>query len=282
MNATDTVLQEIADVIRRVGKRDEVNDNIAENIDFSELIAEQLKTEGSPVRDMAIKVITTYVKDMQIEADSDEASAILEAIDFSKFVPALLQSKDFQETVGTAVESLLENGDLDLSSTISEVIEDSDLKKVLGTPAMQEVLAEKLKSYVEELDMSDMGDDFFEKIDGVVFSAERIEACLKNNGEALDDLLMKQIETRLENAEENGDDNPIFAAITESKAFNAAVERAIEDLVESGKVTRLVEKVAQDMLTGDDSELRNKLTDAISDKLVKSIASTIVNRAFEK
>ena len=280
MSTTQDILEEIAAIIRRVGKRDEIETEIVENISFSEIIADQLKIDG-PVKEAVIKVIATYVKDMEITSDDDAASEILEAIDFKKFVPTLLQSKDFQETLGTAVENLLENGDLDLSTPLGDAIGDDEIKKVLGTPAMQEVIVEKLKSYVEDFDMSNLGDDFYEKLDDTIFSRERIEACFKGNSKELDDLILKQVESYLDNEDGDNDSNPIIDAIGESKAFKTAVDKAVDDLVDSGKVTRLVEKVATDMLSGDDSELRSKLTQVISVQLVSRIATSIVSQALK-
>jgi hypothetical protein len=280
-NATSDTLEEIAAIIRRVGKREEVENEIAENVSFSELISDQIKTPDSPVREAAIRVIINYVKDMEITSEDDAAQEILEAIDFKKLVPSMLQNKDFQKSVESAIENMFDNGDLDLSSSISDALGDEELKKIMSTETMRTTVAEKLKSYVEDFDMSDLGEDFYTKLDDIIFSKERVEEVIKKNSGAIEDLLMKQIESQLENASEDDSDNPIFAAISESKIFQSAVDKAIEDLVDSGRVTRLVEKVAQDMLSGDDSNLRNQLTTAISEQLTQKIASSIVAQALK-
>ena len=280
-NATSDTLEEIAAIIRRVGKREEVENEIAENVSFSELISDQIKTPDSPVREAAIRVIINYVKDMEITSEDDAAQEILEAIDFKKLVPSMLQNKDFQKSVESAIENMFDNGDLDLSSSISDALGDEELKKIMSTETMRTTVDEKLKSYVEDFDMSDLGEDFYTKLDDIIFSKERVEEVIKKNSGAIEDLLMKQIESQLENASEDDSDNPIFAAISESKIFQSAVDKAIEDLVDSGRVTRLVEKVAQDMLSGDDSNLRNQLTTAISEQLTQKIASSIVAQALK-
>ena len=275
---TQNVLDQIAEIVRRVGKREEIENEIVENISFSDLVSEQIKVDG-PVREMATRAVVAYLKSMEIESDSDWAGEIMEAIDFKKFIPTLLASKDFQEVLSSAIENLVENGDLDLSSAVSEALDQKDLQKMLSTPAMQEAIAEKLKSYVEEFDMSNLGDDFLEKMDEILFSKERIDACLNENSEVVDKLILGKVESYLDN-DDCDDENPVSAAIGKSKAFQTAVDKAIAELVDSGKVTRLVEKVATDMLSGDDSELRGQLTSAISTQLVNRIAGGIVERAF--
>lgn len=276
---TQNVIDQIAEIVRRVGKREEVENEIAENVSFSELVSEQLKVDG-PVRDMATRAVVAYLKGLEIDSDSDWATEITEAIDFKKFVPSLLQSKDFQDVLSGAIESLVENGDLDISSAVSEALDEKDLQKLLGTPAMQETIAEKLKTYVEEFDMSNLGDDFLEKLDEVLFSKERIDACLNENSDAVDKLILAKVESYLEGSDDYEEESPITVAIGKSKTFQTAVDKAIAELVDSGKVTRLVEKVATDMLSGDDSALRSQLTTAISTQLVNRIAGGIVERAF--
>lgn len=276
-NQTQEVVDQIAEIVRRVGRRDEIETEIAENVNFSDLVAEQLKVEG-PVRDMASKAVVAYLKNLEIESDSTWAEEIMEAIDFKKFVPSLIQSKDFQDVLSSAIENLVENGDLDLSSAVSEALDQKDLQKMLSTESMQETIAEKLKSYVDDFDMSNLGDDFLEKLDEVLFSKERIDACLTENSDVVDKLIIGKVEAYLEG--DDYDENPITEAIGKSKTFQSAVDKAIAELVDSGKVTRLVEKVATDMLSGDESSLRDKLTQAISTQLVNRIAGGIVDRAF--
>lgn len=276
---TNRVLDEVAEIVRRVGRRDEIETEIAENVSFSDLVSEQIKVDG-PIRDAAIRAIVAYMKGYEIEGDSDEASKILKAIDFKKFVPTLLQSKDFQDTIGFAIKSLMENGNLDISSAVREALDEDELKKILGSESMKEVIADKLKSYVEDFDMSNLGDDFYEKLNEVIFSQERIASCLKDNADLLDKKIMKKVENYLDNDDGDYDDSPINKAIGESKEFQKAVDKAIDELIYSGCIIRLVEKVATDMLSSDESELKNKLTQAISTQLVNRIASDIVDKAF--
>jgi hypothetical protein len=271
---TQAVVNEVADIMRRVGKREEIVDNIAENIDFSELIAEQLKTDG-PVKEQAIKAIAAYLKGY-------EATAILKNIDFAEFVPTLLQNKDFQDVVADAVTSALEDGNLDVSEQVSNAIGEKDFEKVLSSEEVKATIAKKLKDYIDEYDMSNLSDDVTEKLDEVLFDPERIEMCLKENVGDINELVLKHITDFLESYDSDSDDQPVAKAIAESKTFQNAVDRAIDELIDSGKVTRLVEKVAADMLSGDGSALREKLAQAISTQLVNKVASSIVAQAFGK
>lgn len=278
-NTLQNVVDEIAEIIRRVGKREEIEDQIAQDVDFSELVAEQLKVEG-PVRDMAIKAITVYLKSYEIDAESDEATEIVEAIDFKQFIPTILKSDDFQEVLSDAVQGLIDNGDLNIADALTDAIDAKDLKEALGSEENQKTIADKIKSYIEDFDMSNLGDDTVDALDNAIFSKERIEECLQSNVEDVNEAILKKVNEFLDTDDEYDNENPVVQAITESKVFKNAVDAALEDLVKSGRVDKLVEKVAVDLLSGDDSVVRESLTNTISSQLVNRIAKSIVDQAF--
>ena len=77
---TNALIEEIAEIVRRVGKRTEIEDEIIENVSFSNTVTELINQPG-PVRDTAVKAITNYIKTLEIESDSDTAEEILDAIE---------------------------------------------------------------------------------------------------------------------------------------------------------------------------------------------------------
>ena len=84
-DVTLEVMKQVAEIIRRVGKRSEIEDEVAGNINFSQLVAELLMQDG-PVRDAGVKLVTAFLKGYEIEPESREAEQILENIDYKKLV----------------------------------------------------------------------------------------------------------------------------------------------------------------------------------------------------
>jgi hypothetical protein len=69
------------------------------------------------------------------------------------------------------------------------------IAKVVNSPAVQETLAEKIKEYVEEIDLSDY-DDVYNQIVEVAFSKERINAALDKSEDVLanEEIIAEKIE----------------------------------------------------------------------------------------
>jgi hypothetical protein len=161
---------------------------------------------------------------------------------------------------------------------VADAIEAKDLKAMLQDSSMKETIAEKLKDYVENFDMTNLDEDTLEEMDKVIFSPERVEECLNQNIEKVNDAVMEKLETFLD----SGDtyyDHPIVKAISESKPFQAAIDRAVTELIEnSSKLDKLVEKIAFELLSEGNSGLRTQLTIAISEQLTDKIASSFIDR----
>lgn len=275
---TQKIIDEIAEIIRRCGKRSEIEMAVLNDISFADLIAEQLKVEG-PVREMAIRAVVNYLKGLEIEPDSELSREIEESIDFKKVIPELSKSEEFQNAITTAITDAVENGNFDVSGAFDDAIDAG----TLDTPEIKKLIGEKVKIYIEDWDMSNLSDDANEKIEEIVFSEENIQSCLEGKREDINDLLLKQIETTLStdwNGYNDYEFNPVVKALNNSKAFKAAIDNAVEELSKSDKMEKLLEKTVTSMLSGDESNLRSKLVEAISSKLMNKIAQTIVDRTF--
>jgi hypothetical protein len=271
------VIDQIAEIVRRVGKRDEIEDEIAENVHFSELVTELIKQDG-PVRDMAVKAVTTHLKDISIDSDSETANEILEAIDFKKLVPEILITDKAKKVISEVIENSIENGDIDFESAVTDAIDSKQIKALLDREQVQKTFSDKTIDYLKILDLADLG-EITQTIHEVAFSKEQLEKSLAQRKDDLDELIYDSVKGLVE--QDASWDSPLGEAIAESKTFQASIDKAVVALVSSGRMDTLVEKVATSMLSSNDSEMRSKLTNAISDKLVSKIAGNLVGRLLQ-
>jgi len=289
MAVVEDVIDRVAEIIRRVGKRDDVEDDVAQNVSFSGL-ANGLLAETGPVREAAIKAVSKVLTDLEIESGSDEEDAILAGIDFKEVVKGLATDPAVVETLKAAVKGILENLDSD-DEAFQEAIDgafglnDGDkLIEVLGKEVKSELdrmVVEKVKGLVEGWDADQLEENTLNEIARAVFTPDRIAVILAGLGDEVNQAIGKFVLEMVEKADLGDSNDNLYAAVMESKSLQAAIDAAVERLVRTGKIDRLVEEVASDMLSDDDSPLRNKIQEVVSEQIVGRIAETVVGKLFD-
>lgn len=270
------IVSQIAEIIRRVGKREEIEDDIAENINLGELVPSLLKQNG-PVRDQAILAITKFLKKLTIDPDSNISANILESIDFEKLIPDILKDKDIQESIKTNIQRLIEEGELDCIQNISDSLTENYFSSLMEAEDIKKIVEQKLVEYLENFDLNNLDDSTIEQIDQLVFSPKRIETILQH----LD------IESQLQNSvldyfKQSFDDcdSPVSEIIIDSPTLKNAIEKILNQFVNSDKFKSLVEKRALEIVV-DGSYFKDSLVNTISHELTKQIATTLVSKLLK-
>lgn len=284
------VLDRIAEIIRRVGKRDEVEDLVAENIDFASL-ANSLLTEAGPVREAAVEAITKILTNLEIESGGDTENAIIEAVDFKPLVASLSKDPQIAEALKDVVKSAIENTDED---SLGEIVDEAfglnnseDLIKTLGNEAQAElkrIVADKVRQTIENWDPDSLDDDTKSEIELAVFSKERVAAYLVDLDEGTRTAIAKFVSDMVENSNPDDSDDNLTQLVFESSAIKLAIEAATQNLNRTGRLDRLVEDAVTKMLTDDDSEFRSGIEEKVSEKLTQMIGTmteSVVTRLFE-
>lgn len=286
----EEMLDRIAEIIRRVGKRDEVEDLVAENIDFASL-ANSLLTEAGPVREAAVTAITKMLSSLEIESGGDIEAAILEAIDFTPIVASLSGDPQIVEALKGVVKSTIEDTDEEnLGGIVDEAFglnNSEDLIKTLGNEAQAElkrIVADKVRQMIEDWDPDSLDDDTKSEIELAVFSKERVAAYLVDLDEGTRTAIAKFVSDMVENSNPDDSDDNLTQLVFESSAIKLAIEAATQNLNRTGRLDRLVEDAVTKMLTDDDSEFRSGIEEKVSEKLTQMIGTmteSVVTRLFE-
>lgn len=285
---TQQLTTQIADIIRKVGKREDKIDQVAEAVDFGAL-ANRLISEEGPVRDAAIKAVIGCLRGLEIESGDETSDKIIEAIDFASLVKGMSDDSDIRESLRGAVKNVLEglSDDDGFPDKVYQALHFDDAEELLKGLTAEDraeiikAVAAKALEFVKDRDLSDCNDDVTDAIEEAAFSTERINECLAEHRAEVSQKLWESIEGMFgpEPSEDIGEH--IQRAVFESEAFKQAAEAATEKLVRGGRVDSLVEEAAKAILAGKDNGLRRELQSAISSKLVDRIAGSVVDRLFE-
>mgnify|MGYP001584090162 CR=1 FL=1 len=284
----DEVVDRVAEIIRRVGKREEIEEEVAGNVSFSDLANTLIDQEG-PVREAAVKVVTSVLKNLEIESGSDEETQIIDGIDFNSFSTKLVDDPEISAALKSSIKSVIENCESDEFTQAVESafgLDDSDrLTNILGEKVkgdLDKVVVDKIRTCVESWDTSDLDGDTVTGIEKAVFTPERIVSCLSGHDREITEAVTACALVVIEAANPTDGDGVVTQTILESDAFKTAISTVLEQMVRSGKIDQLVEKTITSMLSSEDSTLRTKISSAVSDKLVGQIADSVVSRLFER
>jgi len=283
-NELEAVVDRIAEIIRRVGKREEVEEEVAENISFSEVANELLKVEG-PVRDAAIAVVAKFLKGFEIESGSTIEETILENIDLKPLVVGLATDPEIQKALKAQVKGVIESLDGD-DETFTEIVDEvfgvNDAKKMaemLGdSDELKKLLAKKVQECIDGWDVDNLGDGVIEAIEKAAFTPEHIAASLAS--QEVD--IHKSISDLVTRALENEDDDRLSDLVLGSEQLKKAIDSAIEALVRGGKIDRLVEQAVEHLLSKDNSGLQQKIRDVVAGGVVGRIADSVTERLFTR
>jgi len=176
---------QIAEIIRKVGRREDVVDKVANTVDFGEL-ANRLMGEEGPVRDTAVKVVVKFLRDLEIESGDDTSQKILEAMDFESLLKGMSDDPDIRESFRGAVKNALENlsDDEDFPDKVYQALHFDDAEKCLEQMSPEDraevlkAVSAKVLEYLKENDFTEGNDDIQAAIENAAFSEERIAACL--------------------------------------------------------------------------------------------------------
>lgn len=284
------VVDQVAEILRRVGKRDEIEEQVAQDVNFSGLIADLMKEEG-PVRDTAIKIVVTYLKGYEIDTESDEAAEIIRAIDFEELMKKIVDNEEIQgvlaKSIKGALDGLSENGNF--QEAVDEAFGLNDPEKLAKMVSgkrgeeLQEIIFAAIKSHFSDFDVGNLDEDAQREIELAVFTKKNVQACLEGQSKEIETAIGRVVKDLIENGTGTEDDeNPLTKLIVESETLRTAVDTAINKLVETGRISKLVEEVAESMLNNDNSALKSKLVEAISGKMVDKIAQNFADRLFER
>ncbi|MFA6432959.1 MAG: hypothetical protein WCV82_04085 [Candidatus Paceibacterota bacterium] len=287
------VMDRIADIVRRVGKREEIEERVAENVDFAALINELLKQEG-PVREAATKAVAKMMANLEIEQGSDTETNALEGIDFKAFAAGLANDPEIQEAIKDLIKGVVENVDTSDSSW-NEVIDEAfglnnaeKLAKLLGESEQGELntlVVSKVREMIDNWDPDDLEASTKVEIEKEVFNKDRVGACLAALNDEINQGIGGFVSKVIEASDPEDADDVLAQLVLESDTLKAAVNTAVENLNRSGRIDRFVEEAVTSMLSGEDSSVRAKIEAAVSAKLtelVGGMTESIVNRLFEK
>jgi hypothetical protein len=286
-------MDRIADIVRRVGKREEIEERVAENVDFAALINELLKQEG-PVREAATKAVAKMMANLEIEQGSDTETNALEGIDFKAFAAGLANDPEIQEAIKDLIKGVVENVDTSDSSW-NEVIDEAfglnnaeKLAKLLGESEQGELntlVVSKVREMIDNWDPDDLEASTKVEIEKEVFNKDRVGACLAALNDEINQGIGGFVSKVIEASDPEDADDVLAQLVLESDTLKAAVNTAVENLNRSGRIDRFVEEAVTSMLSGEDSSVRAKIEAAVSAKLtelVGGMTESIVNRLFEK
>jgi hypothetical protein len=238
-----------------------------------------------------VKAITKMLANMEPESGGDTENAIIEAIDFKPLVASLSGDPQIVEALKDAVKSAIENTDGDnLGETVDEAfgLNDSErLVQTLGKDAeteLQKVVADKVREMIKDWDSDQLDDDTKAEMQKAIFSEERVAAALTPLGEEAKQALVKFASAVVEHSDPNDGDDCLTQLVLESAAIKAAVETAAENLNRTGRLDRLIEDAVTQMLSADDSAFREKIEEAVSEKLTEMVGKmteSVVTRLFE-
>lgn len=283
---TQQLAEQIARIVREVGKREDKVDEVANAVDFGELASKLIEEDG-PVREAAVKAVAAYLEGFEIEADSEEGGKIVEAIDFAVLAKKALEDPKTQKGLMTAIKNLVQSlsDDDEFTDKIREALHLNDAEKILeqlspeDKATLKETLTASILNYLKEAAVEN-DDDLANNVIEAAYTTERIGECLETHRPEIDQIVWGKIEGLFGDEHPEEVDERLQEAVFESAAFKSAVENATDRLVRGGKVDELVEEAAKAMLAGNDSVLRRNLQEAISNKLVSRIADSVVDRMF--
>ncbi len=276
----DEVVERIADIVRRVGKREEVEDAVAENIDFAN-VANGLLNEAGPVRDAAIKAVTKMLENLEIESGGDIEAEILEGVDFKLITAELLKDPEVTTVLKGLVKGVIEETDSDtLSETVEEAFGFSDSDRLMkmfdkdGEAELREAVAKRIREIIEARDFDDLDTDTQEEITKSVFSKERIDACLPELGEEARTALAGFALSVIRGADPDDTDDALTGLVLASHPLKLSVQRAMESLNRTDQLDRLVEEVVISMFAEKGSQLRSRIEASATEKLTEVVQRT--------
>lgn len=284
----EEVVDRVAEIIRRVGKREEIEEEVASNVSFSSL-ANDLITQDGPVREAAIKVVANVLKNLEIESGSDEETAIIEGIDFKAISTEFVGDPEVREALKSSVKMAIENFDPDvLDETIDGVFGLNDsarLVEILDKKVKEDlskIVADKVRACMEDWNTDQLKEETLNDIEKAVFTPERIAFCLDGQAAEINRAVTDCALAVIKAVDPSDADEVATQMVLESNAFKTAINDAVEKLARSGKIDRLVEEAVSSMLSSEDSVLRTKISETVSDKLVDRVAESVVSRLFER
>lgn len=279
-----SVMDGIAAIIRDVGKREDIEEQIAEKIDLPTLASELLIVEG-PVRDAAIKAIINFFYNLEIEEGSRLEERIFEQIDVQGLIKNPSVHTSFQAALINVVNNVIEDAGSEYDNfreTIYDAfgLDDSKrLLRIISEDSQKEIallLVSKIIEYFQDIPVSEMEEETFDEIIRFVLSENCVEECLKENQETVRALVLKTVMSILESSDEYSEG--FIQQVFESPTLKRAIDSSVEKLIMSGKIDSLVEKTAEAIMIDGGSDIRNQIQTMISKKLVDRVAESLVSK----
>ena len=170
------------------------------------------------MREAAIKVIATVLKNLEIESGSEQETEIIEGVDFKSISAKLVDDPGVCATLKLTIKNFIENCESDeFNETVKEAfgLNDADrLVELLSEETkgnLNKVVVDKVRACVEGWDTGDLDNDTVTEMEKAVFTPERINSCLSSHTEGITETVTACIMAIIKAAGDRADGYESFA-----------------------------------------------------------------------